>query len=98
MAVVTIHEAKTKLSELIRRVEAGEEIVIARGNMPVAVLKDFKVENLAARRRAGMNSLAGQISYADDSVWFGEMSDEDFMEAFGEEFFELSKGLAKADK
>jgi len=33
---VTIHEAKTHLSRLISRVEAGEEIVLARGSKPVA--------------------------------------------------------------
>lgn len=33
---VTIHEAKTNLSRLLVRVEAGEEIVVARGKTPVA--------------------------------------------------------------
>jgi antitoxin (DNA-binding transcriptional repressor) of toxin-antitoxin stability system len=35
---VNIHEAKTQLSKLLRRVEAGEEIVIARDGEPVARL------------------------------------------------------------
>lgn len=35
---VNIGEAKTRLSELIAKVEAGEEVVIARGNEPVAKL------------------------------------------------------------
>lgn len=35
---VTIHAAKTHLSQLIARVEAGEEIIIARGDKPVARL------------------------------------------------------------
>jgi prevent-host-death family protein len=35
---VTVHEAKTNLSRLLVRVEAGEEIVIKRGKMPVARL------------------------------------------------------------
>lgn len=38
MTVVTIHKAKTELSKLLARVEAGEEIVIARGNEPIAKL------------------------------------------------------------
>jgi prevent-host-death family protein len=38
MATVTIHQAKTNLSKLIARAEAGEEIVIARGKEPVARL------------------------------------------------------------
>jgi prevent-host-death family protein len=35
---VNIHEAKTHLSRLIERVEAGEEITIARAGRPVAKL------------------------------------------------------------
>jgi antitoxin (DNA-binding transcriptional repressor) of toxin-antitoxin stability system len=35
---VKVGEAKTHLSELLARVEAGEEIVIARGNDPIAKL------------------------------------------------------------
>jgi prevent-host-death family protein len=35
---VTVQEAKTQLSRLLRRVEAGEEVVIRRGREPVAVL------------------------------------------------------------
>ncbi|MGH2716059.1 MAG: type II toxin-antitoxin system Phd/YefM family antitoxin [Thermoleophilaceae bacterium] len=35
---VTVQEAKTQLSRLLRRVEAGEEIVIRRGRQPVALL------------------------------------------------------------
>jgi prevent-host-death family protein len=38
MDVVTIHAAKTNLSQLLARVEAGEEIVLARGRTPVAKL------------------------------------------------------------
>lgn len=38
MTVVTIHKAKTELSKLLKRVEAGEEIIIARGNKAIAKL------------------------------------------------------------
>lgn len=38
MAEINIHEAKTHLSRLVRRVAAGEEIVIARAGVPVARL------------------------------------------------------------
>lgn len=40
---VNIHEAKTHLSRLIERVEAGEEITIARAGRPVAMLVRFPV-------------------------------------------------------
>jgi prevent-host-death family protein len=35
---VNVHEAKTQFSKLLARVEAGEEIVIARAGRPVARL------------------------------------------------------------
>jgi prevent-host-death family protein len=38
MTVVTVHQAKTNLSKLLAEVEAGEEVVIARGAKPVAKL------------------------------------------------------------
>ena len=36
MTDVGVHEAKTRLSELLRRVEAGEEVTIRRGRTIVA--------------------------------------------------------------
>ena len=42
MTIVTIHTAKTTLSQLLARVEAGEEIVLARGKKPVAKLVPYQ--------------------------------------------------------
>jgi antitoxin (DNA-binding transcriptional repressor) of toxin-antitoxin stability system len=53
---VKIGEAKTRLSELLVRVEAGEEVVIARGDDPIARLtripKDTDRDALIAEVRA----------------------------------------------
>ena len=38
---INIHEAKTHLSRLIERVEAGEEITLARAGKPVARLVPY---------------------------------------------------------
>jgi prevent-host-death family protein len=57
---VNIHEAKTHLSRLLERVEAGEEIVIARNGKAVAKL----VAVSRARRRPG--GLKGKIRIHDD--------------------------------
>ncbi|CAN5293517.1 MAG: type II toxin-antitoxin system Phd/YefM family antitoxin [Gemmatimonadetes bacterium] len=38
MTEINIHQAKTHLSRLLRRVAAGEEIVISRAGKPVARL------------------------------------------------------------
>lgn len=42
METVNIHEAKTNLSRLLQRVEAGEEILIARNGEPLARLSRFE--------------------------------------------------------
>jgi prevent-host-death family protein len=39
---VNIHEAKTHLSRLVERVEAGEEITLARAGRPVARLVPYR--------------------------------------------------------
>lgn len=36
MVTVNIHEAKTKFSKLLSRVEGGEEIIIAKAGRPIA--------------------------------------------------------------
>jgi antitoxin (DNA-binding transcriptional repressor) of toxin-antitoxin stability system len=41
---VKVSEAKTHLSELLARVEAGEDVIIARGNDPIARLSRFARE------------------------------------------------------
>ena len=76
MAHVGMHEAKTKLSQLVERAAAGEEIVIARNGKPVARLVPVASTNsLAAVRGA----LRGKVHMAND---FDELPD-DIAEAFG---------------
>ena len=54
MKSVSIHEAKTHLSQLIRDVEAGETIVVARGKKPVAQLVPYQKNQ---RRFDGVSGL-----------------------------------------
>jgi len=51
METVTIHTAKTTLSQLLARVEAGEEIILARGNEPIAKLVPYRAP--PTKRRFG---------------------------------------------
>ena len=46
---VTVHAAKTNLSRLIEKAHAGEEVVIARGDIPVARLVPI-IEAVPVRR------------------------------------------------
>jgi prevent-host-death family protein len=39
---VKVAEAKTHLSELLAKVEAGEEVIISRGNDPIAKLSRIR--------------------------------------------------------
>ena len=55
---VTIHAAKTSLSQLVSQAEAGEEVVVSRGKDPVAKLVPF--HPVAQKRQFG--ALRGQIS------------------------------------
>ena len=49
---VNVHEAKTHLSKLLGRVEAGEEIILARAGKPCARLVPY--EQKQAGRRIGL--------------------------------------------
>ncbi|TDE89480.1 type II toxin-antitoxin system Phd/YefM family antitoxin [Occultella glacieicola] len=49
---VGVHEAKTRLSELLRLVDAGQEVEIRRGGRPVARLVPA---SLPSERRLGLD-------------------------------------------
>ncbi len=51
MSLVTIHEAKTHLSRLIRRVLNGEEVIIAKGSKPLVKL--ISLEKSRPERKIG---------------------------------------------
>lgn len=74
MAEVGVHEAKTNLSRLLRRVELGEEITIKRGQVVVARLVPAKP---APTRRLGMD--VGVLEIPRD---FDEPLDEDLLDTF----------------
>ena len=51
MVQVNVHEAKSQLSRLLKQVEAGEEVVIARNGVPVARL--VPTSRQAGKRQPG---------------------------------------------
>jgi prevent-host-death family protein len=71
---VNVGQAKTDLSGLLARVEAGEDVEIARNGVPVARLVQVdRSDSPGAKFLAAHGSLAGQISIADDF----ELTDEE---------------------
>lgn len=64
MTKVTMHEAKTHFSKLVKRVQAGEEIVIVNGKTPAAKLVPIRNPSALEPRRFG--GLKGKIWIADD--------------------------------
>jgi prevent-host-death family protein len=58
MSITNIHDAKTHFSKLVERVEAGEEITIARAGKPVARLVKY-VDPPKPIRKSG--SMKGKI-------------------------------------
>lgn len=70
MPQIGMHEAKTTLSRLVERAEAGEDIVIARNGKPVARL-------VPVARTASLEAIRGvwrdRVRIADD---FDELPDD----------------------
>jgi prevent-host-death family protein len=54
---ISVHLAKTHLSQLLARVEAGEVITIARGRTPVA-----KLVPIAPKAKREFGAMRGKIS------------------------------------
>jgi prevent-host-death family protein len=86
MIVANIHNAKTNLSKLIERAEAGEEVVIARNGKPAVRLTPVEVPESGDEPRgpdgfpAWMGSLKGQIWMAPNY----DEPDEELIRAFEE--------------
>jgi prevent-host-death family protein len=74
MAEVSVHEAKTHFSRLLKRAATGEEIVIVRSGKPVARLVPMPS---AARRTFGVDR--GRFEIPED---FDEPLPEDVVASF----------------
>ena len=75
MDTVNLYEAKTRLSQLVERAAAGEEIIIAKAGRPLARL--VPLAKRTTPRPFGL--LAGQVRIGAD---FDDPLPEDIMAAF----------------
>ena len=62
MKIINVHQGKTHLSRITKRVANGESVIIAKAGKPVAVLSPYIVAGSA--RKAG--SMKGKMRIADD--------------------------------
>ena len=69
MTIVNMHEAKTNLSQLVKRAAAGEEIIVAKAGEPVAKIVAYTPSK--EPRKPG--ALKGQIKILPG---FDEIPDE----------------------
>jgi prevent-host-death family protein len=76
---VNMHAAKTNLSRLVGRVEAGEEIVIDRAGKPVAKLVPVAPEKPGKRKLGGWE---GKFEMPSDEEW--EEMDKEIEQLFEE--------------
>jgi prevent-host-death family protein len=62
MVTINIYEAKAKLSKLVERAAAGEEVIIARGGRPAARLTQLT----PARRQIRFGLMRGRVTTTAD--------------------------------
>jgi prevent-host-death family protein len=89
MIKMNIAEAKAKLSELVARAEAGEEVIIARDGVAAVVLKpanDVQAPAPSGKRELGFLSHLGEVSEAPDA-WEPDNEAADFAEQSFEDDF-----------
>ena len=80
MTAVSIKDAKNRLSELARRVEAGETVVVTRNGKPV-------MELVPARKKGGINWEAGEAFKRKRGIdKFVEYISDDFDDPLPEDF------------
>jgi prevent-host-death family protein len=80
MATINMHDAKTQLSDLVARAEAGEEIVIARRNKPAVRLVPMQADSKAGIREA-RKRVPGRFAHLRstmrESDWFAPLPEDE---------------------
>ncbi|GAA4110662.1 type II toxin-antitoxin system Phd/YefM family antitoxin [Aminobacter aganoensis] len=71
---ISVAEAKAKFSELIERVEAGEEIVVTRDGKAVATIA--APVDVASSRQSIIGAMKGKVWIADEFDELGPEWDE----------------------
>jgi len=78
MESVNMHDAKTRLSQLVARAAKGEAFIIAKAGKPVARVTAYDSPEEGQQKRIGF--MAGEFTVPDD---FDRMGQEEIIEIFG---------------
>lgn len=78
MESVNMHEAKTRLSQLVAQAARGEGFIIAKAGKPVVRVTAIESPEQGQQKRIGF--LAGEFTVPDD---FDRMGQEEIAEMFG---------------
>ncbi|MFN2410144.1 MAG: type II toxin-antitoxin system Phd/YefM family antitoxin [Halomonas sp.] len=78
MEAINIHEAKTRLSQLVARAAEGEGFIIAKAGKPMA--RVTAIDSPASGQQKRLGFLAGQFSVPDD---FDRMGQDEIADIFG---------------
>lgn len=78
MESVNIHEAKTRLSQLIARAQQGEGFIIAKAGKPM--VRVTPIDSPAPEQQRRLGFLAGQFRVPDD---FDRMAEQEIASMFG---------------
>ncbi|HKK56409.1 type II toxin-antitoxin system prevent-host-death family antitoxin [Marinobacter sp.] len=78
MESVNMHEAKTRLSQLVARAAKGEAFIIAKAGKPVARVTAYDSPEESQQRRLGF--MAGEFTVPGD---FDRMGQDEIADMFG---------------
>ena len=93
MTTIKMHQAKTELSKLVASAEAGEEIVIARGDKPVAKIVPVGAD---ARQQRKPGAWKGRFTVP-DSI-FDPLPEEELRAFEGADSFDPDKTVPRTSE
>lgn len=76
MTTLSVHEAKAHFSEVLRRVEAGETIIVTRHNTPIVEIKPLNPSPIK------LGAFEGEFEIPDAA--FAPLTNEEMKEWYGE--------------
>ncbi|SHE45168.1 prevent-host-death family protein [Modicisalibacter ilicicola DSM 19980] len=78
MEIINMHDAKTRLSQLVDKAAQGEPFIIAKAGKPIARVTAIDSPEPGKERRLGF--LEGQLAVPED---FDRMGEREISELFG---------------